>query len=213
MSDRTLGRAIGLLALFLGMAGMSGCGALNSRLSGDIPRNGSMIPNTTFQVSPLLSIPLEKIVYWGMYAGTAYLILDPYAPNWEIEEAALPKHQFHFALKMKRYYSGGAGEARSILHRRAKDLVQYGGFEGYELLEYSESLESSVLGSQRVAQGVIRLTGVGLASDPVTSESIAGTGTPESNAGTGTPESKAGTGQGSPLPARMIPESAKKPRS
>ena len=135
------------------------------------------------------------MVYWGVYAGTAYLILDPFAPNWDIEEAPLPKNQFHFALKMKRFYSGGGGEARSILHRRAKELVQYGGFEGYELLEYSESLESSVLGSQRVAQGVIRLTGVGLESEP------------------GTAESKAGTGQGNALPARMIPESAKNPRS
>ncbi|MCX7172480.1 MAG: hypothetical protein NT159_00780 [Proteobacteria bacterium] len=174
---------------------MSGCGGVSTRLSGDIPRTGSIIPNTSFQITPLLAIPLEKMVYWGAYAGAAYLILDPYAPNWDIEEAPLPKNQFHLALKMKRFYSGGAGEARSILHRRAKDLAQYGGFEGYELLEYSESLESSVLGSQRVAQGVIRLTGNGADLESVT------------------PESKAGTGQGNAMPARIIPESAKNPRS
>ncbi|TRZ66752.1 MAG: hypothetical protein D4S02_06305 [Rhodocyclaceae bacterium] len=188
-------QVIRLLPLVLGVMGISGCTGFSSRLSGDIPRTGSLIPNTSLQVAPLLSIPLEKMVYWGAYAGTAYLILDPYAPNWDIEEAPLPRNQFHFSLKMKRFYSGGGGEARSILHRRAKELVQYGGFEGYELLEYSESLESSVLGSQRAAQGVIRLTGVGLESEP------------------STPESKAGTGQGNALPARMIPESAKKPRS
>ena len=204
MSDLTLGRVIRLLPLVLGLAGMSGCTGYSSRLAGDIPRTGSIIPNTSIQVAPLLAIPLEKMVYWGAYAGAAYLILDPYAPNWDIEEAALPKNQFHLALKMKRYYSGGAGEARSILHRRAKDLVQRGGFEGYELLEYSESLESSVLGSQRVAQGVIRLTGLGIDSEPIT---------PESKAGTSTLESKAGTSQGNAAPARIIPESAKKPRS
>lgn len=174
------------LLVIVAVAGVSGCTGFTQRLTGDVPRTGSLIPNTSLQISPLLSIPLEKIVYWGAYAGTAYQILDPYAPNWEIEEAALPKNQFHMALKMKRYYAGGAGEARSILHRRAKDLVQSGGFEGYELLEYNESLESSILGSQRVAQGVIRLTGAN-------------------------PELE--TSQGSAPPARIIPESAKKPRS
>ena len=197
-------RLIRLLPLALGVLGAWGCTGFSSRLAGDVPRTGSLIPNTAFQIGPMLSIPLEKIVYWGAYAGAAYLILDPYSPNWEIEEAPLPKNQFHLSLKMKRYYSGGGGEARSVLHRRAKDLVQYGGFDGYELLEYSESLESSLLGSQRVAHGVIRLTGVGLESEP---------GPPESKTGTSTLESKTGTGQGNPLPARMTPESAKKPRS
>lgn len=195
MSDLTLRQVARLLPLVVVVAGVSGCGGLSSRLSGDIPRSGSIIPNTSFQVTPLLAIPLEKIVYWGAYAGAAYLILDPYAPNWDIEEAPLPKNQFHLALKMKRYYSGGAGEARSILHHRAKQLAQYGGFEGYELLEYNESLESSVLGSQRVARGVIRLTGTGVELESIT------------------PESKAGTSQGNATPARMIPDSAKNPRS
>jgi hypothetical protein len=172
--------------LVLAVAAVSGCTGYSSRLSGDIPRTGSLIPNTSFQITQALAIPLEKIVFWGGYASAAYLILDPFAPNWDIEEAPLPKNQYHFALKMKRFYAGGAGEARVILHRRAKDLVQYGGFDGYELLEYSESLESSVLGSQRVAQGVIRLTGTGIDSEPT---------------------------QGSATPARMIPESAKNPRS
>lgn len=177
---------IRVLPLVLAVVGMAGCGGLSSRLAGDIPRTGSVVPNTSFQVTPLLSIPLEKIVYWGAYAGAAYLILDPYAPNWDIEEATLPKNQFHLALKMRRYYSGGAGEARAVFHRRAKELVQYGGFEGYEVLEYNESLESSVLGSQRVAQGVIRLTGTGVDSELL---------------------------QGNAIPARIIPESAKNPRS
>lgn len=186
MSDMTIRQISRLLALALGMIGMAGCGGISTRLAGDIPRTGSVIPNTSFQITPLLAIPLEKIVYWGAYAGAAYLILDPYAPNWDIEEAALPKNQFHLALKMKRYYSGGAGEARAVFHRRAKELVQYGGFEGYEVLEYNESLESSVLGSQRVAQGVIRLAGSGTEPEPA---------------------------QGNAMPARMIPESAKNPRS
>jgi hypothetical protein len=59
---------------------------------------------------------------------------------------------------MKRVYAGGAGEARVAFHQRAKDLMRENGYEGYSIVEYNEGLESSVLGSQRVAKGVIQLT-------------------------------------------------------
>lgn len=166
--------------------GLAGCSGFTSRLAGDIPRQGSAIPDSNLKISPSLVIPLEKIVFWGAYVGIAYSILDPFAPNWEIEEAELPNHQFYLSMKMRRYYSGGSGEARAVFHRRAKELVQYGGFEAYEVLEYTEALESSVLGSQRVTQGVVRLTGAGVASE---------------------------ASQGSPPPARMTPASASNPRS
>ena len=100
---------------------------------------------------------LEKIVFWGAYASVAYLSLDPLAPNWDIEQAAFPDSYFHLSLKMKRVYSGGAGEARVVFNQRAKDLMRQNGYESYEIVEYSEGLESSVLGSQRVSKGVIRL--------------------------------------------------------
>jgi hypothetical protein len=58
---------------------------------------------------------------------------------------------------MKRYYTGGAGEARQVFHRRAKDLMRAGGFDSYQVVEYTEGMESSVLGSKRVAEGVIKL--------------------------------------------------------
>lgn len=117
-----------------------------------------IIPDTTVNVSPSVTIALEKIVYWGMYAAVAHLVLDPLAPNWEIEEAAFPDSHYHFSLKMKRIYAGGAGESRAVFHQRAKELMRQGGYNGYQVLEYTEGMASSVLGSQRVSQGVIRLT-------------------------------------------------------
>lgn len=126
-------------------------------LPSQVPYAGSIIPNTTLQLTPSFGISLEKLVYWGAYAAAAYLILDPLAPNWAIEQAAFPGEHVHLSLHMKRYYSGGAGEARQVFHRRAKQIVREGGYEGYQVLEYTEGLESSVLGSQRVAEGVIVL--------------------------------------------------------
>jgi len=115
-----------------------------------------LIPDNTIHIGPSVSYPLEKLVYWGAWIGAAYLILDPLSPNWQIEEARLPENHIHFQLAMKRFYSGGAGEARVIFHRRAKELMRAGGFGSYEVVEYSEGMESSVLGSQRVAEGVVR---------------------------------------------------------
>lgn len=135
----------------------SGCSS--TRLEGTFPSSGSLIPATNFALTPGTTIELEKLVNWGIYAGVAYLILDPWAPNWDIEQASFPDDYYHLSMHMKRYYSGGAGEARAVFHRRARDLARAGGFDGYEVVEYQESLDSSVLGSQRSATGVIRLTG------------------------------------------------------
>lgn len=129
-----------------------------SAINGDFPSQGPIVPSSTIRISDSVSIPLEKLVFWGAYGAAAYLILDPLAPNWEIEEASFPENHFHLAMKMKRVYSGGAGEARVVFQQRAKELMRRGGFDGYTIVEYSESLESSVLGSQRVGQGVIKLT-------------------------------------------------------
>lgn len=104
-----------------------------------------------------VTYPLEKTVYWGAWVAIGYLILDPFAPNWEIVEARFPENHIHMQMSMKRYYAGGAGEARQTFHRRARELARTGGFAGYDVVEYSESLDSSVIGSQRKAEGVIRL--------------------------------------------------------
>lgn len=141
------------------MAGCVALGACGSSSVKSIPTSGTMIPNYTLQVAPSISVPLEKIIYWGVLAGAAYYVLDPLAPNWDIQEAPLGENHIHFSLRMKRYYAGGAGEAQSLFHRRAKELMRLNDFTGYKVVEYQESLESSVLGSRRTATGVVVLTG------------------------------------------------------
>lgn len=122
------------------------------------PGASALLPGDKgIMLGPETGMALDKLVYWGLYAGAAYLILDPLAPNWEVEEARLDPELVHYSLKMKRYYSGGAGEARQVFERRAKSWVRSGKFTSYQVLEYRESLDSSVLGSQRTAEGVIRL--------------------------------------------------------
>lgn len=142
-----------LASLLVGAALAAGC----SSAAKTFPSSGSVIPDWSLQLAPGFSVGLDKVVYWGAYAGVAYLVIDPLKPNWAIEEARLSPAHYHLSLHMKRYYAGGAGEARVVFNQRAKDLVQATGAAGYEILEYSEGMESSALGSQRVCGGVIRL--------------------------------------------------------
>lgn len=143
------------------VCGLVGCSALDypgpTSLNGQFPAQGPIIPDTTLNLTKAIQIPLDKVVSWGLYAGIAWMVLDPLAPNWEIEQASFPDRHYHLSLKMKRVYTGGAGEARVVFHQRAKELMRRNGFDNYSVIEYTESLESSVLGSQRVAQGVIQL--------------------------------------------------------
>jgi hypothetical protein len=145
-----------LLFAFLASVQVGGCVLNDSK--GNVPFGGPIITNAVINVTDTLALPLDKILYWGAHAAAVYLITDPLAPNWEIEQAAFPDSYYHFSLKMKRLYAGGAGEANEVFHRRAKELMRQGGYDGYQVTEYSESLESSILGSQRVARGVIHLT-------------------------------------------------------
>jgi hypothetical protein len=123
-----------------------------------IPSSGYLLPNASLKMSPSISVPLEKVVIWGAVAGLAYLVLDPLAPNWKIEETPLGDDHVHFSLRMKRFHTGGAGEAHAVLHRRAGELMRLNGFTGYKVLEYNEGMDSSMLGSQRTAEGVVLLT-------------------------------------------------------
>lgn len=89
--------------------------------------------------------------------GVVFIVYDPLAPNWEIEESKLGEDTYRFSLKMKRYHTGGAGESIQILKRRASLLQDQQGFDSYQILEYTEGIESETLGARRVAQGKIRL--------------------------------------------------------
>ena len=77
--------------------------------------------------------------------------------NWSIEETRIEPTLVRFSLKMNRFYSGGAGEARMIFEQRAKALVRAGDFYSYQIVDYRESLNSFLFGGQRIAEGTIRL--------------------------------------------------------
>ena len=94
-----------------------------------------------------------------MLAGALifYVVSDPFAPNWSIEEARQGEDRYLLALRLKAIHSGGDGEARQVFKRRAAQLAGQPGFSTYEVISWQEGLESTRPFAQRVAYGELRL--------------------------------------------------------
>ena len=112
-----------------------------------------LIPNKTLNISPSLTIPAEGIVAGAII----YLIVDPLAPNWAIEQSQLDGDRFRIALTKKRFTTGGDGEAAPVFYRRAAEIARANGGAKYRVLEFSEGIESTVPIARRVAQGIIEV--------------------------------------------------------
>lgn len=136
-----------------------------SSVTGTYPRSGAVVPAAAVRLTENYAVSLEKLVGYAGVAAAAYAVLDPLAPNWQIHEADLGEAHYLLVLRMKRVHAGGDGEARQVFQRRAAQLARAGGYGGFEIVSYSEGIEST-LPAQRVGEGVIRLVAPG-ASAPM----------------------------------------------
>ena len=136
------------LAALLALAALGAC----SSIEGDHPER-LLIPAKQLNVSPSLTIPAESLVA----AGIVFFVVDPLAPNWKVEVESLGLRRYRLALTMKRFITGGEGEAAQVVRRAAEKLRKEGGYAEYAMLEFSEGIESHVLIAQRVAQAVVEL--------------------------------------------------------
>lgn len=116
-----------------------------------------LVPDKAFQLTSSAAVKLSSLAAGAAFAGAVYAIYDPLAPNWEIEESRVADDTYRFSLTMKRFQTGGAGEALQALKRRAGQLKSEHGYGGYLILEYTEGIDSRTLGARRVAEGAIRL--------------------------------------------------------
>lgn len=118
---------------------------------------GPFIPNQSIQLTADTAISLTQIANATIIGAAIHFFYDPLAPNWEIEETKLSEDTYHYALKMKRYHTGGAGESMQIVRRRAGQLLLEQGFASYQLTAFSEGIDSQTMGARRVAEGTIKL--------------------------------------------------------
>lgn len=126
-------------------------------LDGNYPNNGPLLPQGNLQLTSTISYSLEKLVVAGAGAWLLYQIYDPLAPNWQIVEAKVSENVYVFDLKMKRFHTGGSGEAMMVIKRRAEQLRRENGFASYRVVDYVEGIESSTPVAQRYAQGLVQM--------------------------------------------------------
>ena len=138
------------MALVSAVLALSGC---SSTGSGGTP----LIPDKAIQLTAGTAVSMSTLVAAAALGAVAYVVYDPLAPNWEIEESRLNDSTYRFSMKMKRYHTGGAGESIQILKRRASQLQYEQGFGSYQIMEYSEGIDSQTIGARRVAEGVVKL--------------------------------------------------------
>ncbi len=129
---------------------ITGCSSTGSAAS-------PLIPAKSIQLTTTTSVSLSTLATAAVVVAAIYFVYDPLAPNWEIEESRLNDDTYRFSLKMKRYHTGGAGESIQILKRRASKIQYEQGFSGYQILEYTEGIESQTIGARRMAEGTIKL--------------------------------------------------------
>ncbi|MBL8471676.1 MAG: hypothetical protein JNM98_07760 [Rhodocyclaceae bacterium] len=137
------------LSLLVALAGCQG-------MTGTYPRTNSLIPSASVQVTESYAVSLDKLVHIAGTAYLLYLVVDPFAPNWQIEQAKLSEDQYYLSMRMKRFHTGGDGESLQVVRRRAEQLARGGGFAGYEIQQYNEGVESGLI-AQRVSEATILL--------------------------------------------------------
>lgn len=135
--------------VLIGMA----CLALGACSSTGTRGGSPLIPDKAIQLTAHTSLSLTTLAV----GAAVFMYYDPLAPNWEIEESKLNDDTFRFSMKMKRYHTGGSGESIQILKRRASQLQYEQGFAGYQILEYTEGIDSQTIGARRVAEGTVKL--------------------------------------------------------
>lgn len=131
----------------------AGCNSL----SGSYPRTGALVPDLSLQLTPEIALSAEKIVAGAAAVGLLYVVYDPLAPNWKIEERSLSGDTYHLSLRAKSFRTGGDGEAMRILKRRALQLQRERGYSGYQIVDYSEGVESSTPFTHRYSEGTVLL--------------------------------------------------------
>lgn len=129
---------------------ISGCSSTGSTAS-------PLIPDKAIQLTAKTSVSLSTLATAAVVAAAIYVVYDPLAPNWEIEESRLNENTYRLSMKMKRFHTGGAGESIQIFKRRAGQLQYAQGFGNYQILEYTEGIDSQTIGARRVAEGIIKL--------------------------------------------------------
>ncbi len=116
-----------------------------------------MVSDNPMPLSNSFQPPLDVVVGTAIVGAAALYIVDPLAPNWEVRTTAVDEAKIEISLRKKRFSVGGDGEAYALFRRHAQDLATESGARGFEVLSYSEEIQSETTYARRLSRGVVRL--------------------------------------------------------
>lgn len=106
---------------------------------------------------PVSALGLPGEVFSNANTALLFIIYDPLAPNWSIQERSLKSDTYYLLMRAKSFRTGGDGESLQIVKRRAAQLQRERGYDSYRILDYSEGVESSTPFTHRVSEATIQL--------------------------------------------------------
>lgn len=116
-----------------------------------------LIPDHTFKLTAAQSISTAELLGVAAVATAVYYVVDPLAPNWEVGETKVSDNRWRIAMQKKRFTTGGEGEAVMLLHREAERLAAANGYRAYQILGWSEGVQSDMPIGYRWGRGEIEL--------------------------------------------------------
>lgn len=132
------------LALSLTALGLCGCRATINEVA-----------NATDDA--LLGYSIRNMMVIGAVGAAAWYVIDPAAPNWEVARTQISPTRYRIELRMKRFHTGGDGEAEPLFTRHAEGIAEDLGAGEYRLVSYNEGIDSETAVARRWARGVIEL--------------------------------------------------------
>ena len=116
-----------------------------------------IIPDHTFKLTAGQSLSTAELLGVAAVAAAVYYVVDPLAPNWEVGGTKVSDNRWRIAMQMKRFTTGGNGEAVMLLHREAERLAAANGYRAYKILGWSEGVQSDMPIGYRWGRGEIEL--------------------------------------------------------
>jgi hypothetical protein len=105
-----------------------------------------------------LETMLDGVNRWDAVAvvGIGYMVYEASGKSvWEAETSVAGADLFRVTLKRNRFLGAGDGEARILFRKHAEGIVAAQACTGYRIVEFHERYDSMLVGSQRVAEGLI----------------------------------------------------------
>jgi hypothetical protein len=116
-----------------------------------------IIPDEAIELTATQSYSYADVLGVAAIAVVTWVVVDPLAPNWEVKEGRTADNRWRIAMRKKNFTTGGDGEAVELLHRHAARLAETQGYRRYQIVTFTEGVQSDVPFAHRWARGEIEL--------------------------------------------------------